>query len=268
MLASAVLRATRATALAPRFAASVHSQVSRVTPISVRMTSSRAPLKATPAQSLASKSMAASNKMSGLSALFIKPRGFLMSRLQSTTTISVPTPTKYPGSMVLLHWLIAAGFITCIATVKMAQWTPKENPKKYGYSKGELMMIHKSTAVLVAALVIPRVGLRLVQRMPALPEGSKFEHVMAKITHVYLYAMMVAMPGSGFAMAYFGGKGIPFFDTILVPGAEEPNKEMAGNAFKAHKQMGQILEYVIPLHMAAVAWHMLKAQNVLARMWF
>ena len=36
-----------------------------------------------------------------------------------------------------------------IGTVKLAQWTPKDDPKKYGYTKGELMNVHKSTVKFV-----------------------------------------------------------------------------------------------------------------------
>ncbi|GBG31090.1 Hypothetical Protein FCC1311_073112 [Hondaea fermentalgiana] len=193
----------------------------------------------------------------------------LVARLLSTATVAgVEVPrTKYSSPMVLLHWLIAAGFLTCIGTVKLAQWTPKENPKKYGYSKGELMMIHKSTAVLVAALVVPRVALRLFQKQPPPPPGGAIEHGLAKLSHFYFYAMMIALPGSGMAMGYFGGKGIPFFGSTLAV-ADEPNKDVASTAFKAHKQMGQIIQYVIPIHVGAVAWHALKGQNILARIWF
>lgn len=69
----------------------------------------------------------------------------------------------------------------------------------------------------------------------------------------------------GIAMGYFGGKGLPFFWTQFG-GAAEPKKSIAGNAFKAHKLMGQVLEYFVLLHLAATAFHVIRGQNILARM--
>lgn len=63
---------------------------------------------------------------------------------------------------VVFHWLTAVGVMTCVGTVKLAQWTPKTEPTKYGYTKGEFMNIHKSTALLVLGMVIPRIGARFM----------------------------------------------------------------------------------------------------------
>ena len=155
------------------------------------------------------------------------------------------------------------------ATVKLSQWTPKDEPKKFGWTKGEFMLVHKSSALIVAALVVPRLAARLLQRQPKLPEGSMIEKAAATGAHLFLYGAMVAMPGSGIAMGYFGGKGVPFFDYFHLKGIAEPtaeDKATAGLAFEKHKQFGQILTYVAPLHMGAPAVHALKGQNVLARM--
>ena len=92
----------------------------------------------------------------------------------------------------------------------------------------------------MTALLVPRVALRLTQTMPALPKGNFVEHLAAKASHFAMYFFMFALPGTGIAMGYFGGKGIPFFDFGTVPGAETPNKAIAGDAFKKHKQLGEL----------------------------
>ena len=51
-----------------------------------------------------------------------------------------------------MHWIYAAGMTTVLGTVYAAQKTTKDY-KPVGVSKGDLMMIHKSTAVILAALV-------------------------------------------------------------------------------------------------------------------
>ena len=51
------------------------------------------------------------------------------------------------------------------------------------------------------------------------------------------YGFIVALPTSGIAMGYFGGKGLPFFEFGTIPGAATPNGAVAGQAFKIHKQV-------------------------------
>ena len=76
------------------------------------------------------------------------------------------------------------------------------------------------------------------------------------------------MPVSGVTMGIFGGKGIPFFGLGTVPGMNPKESGLgwvAGRAFKLHKQAGQIFEYIVPLHIGAVGFHMAKGQAILSR---
>ena len=65
-------------------------------------------------------------------------------------------------------------------------------------------------------------------------------------------------------MGYYGGKGLPFFG-YKISGAEVPNKQIASNAFKRHKNVGELLTYFLPLHVGAVGFHFFKGQNILKR---
>merc|ERR1711871_1665836 len=100
------------------------------------------------------------------------------------------------------------------------------------------MLIHKSTALLVVGMVLPRVLLRLVTKPPAAVPGNSLEKLAASISHASLYFFMCFMPASGIAMGYFGGKGLPFYGYYTIPGAEKPNGEIAKNAFQYHKLVG------------------------------
>mmetsp|Transcript_52686 Transcript_52686/g.120064 ORF Transcript_52686/g.120064 Transcript_52686/m.120064 type:complete len:137 (-) Transcript_52686:224-634(-) len=126
------------------------------------------------------------------------------------------------------------------------------------------MNYHKSIALIVAALLPVRVGLRLTAKMPAAIESGALG-MAAKASHWAQYGFMIVMPGSGIAMGYFGGKGLPFFG-YKIPGAEKADGAIAGNAFKLHKQAGLFFEYLTALHVGAVGFHMMKGQAALARM--
>ena len=166
---------------------------------------------------------------------------------------------NYTAVHQLLHWLMAGAAITCFTTVNIAQ---QSKDKK---TKGDMMHLHKSAGTLAAMLLVPRVGIRLASKLPALPSGHALEHLAARIGHAGLYAGMTIMPGTGVVMGYYGGKGLPFF-TTTIPGApkEKRNGKLAGQAFKIHKKLGIPFEALFGAHIGAVGYHhVVKNQPIL-----
>jgi len=172
----------------------------------------------------------------------------------------------YTLSMKLMHWGSGIGILGCFGTVQAAMYTTKEKQIIPGYTKGKLMNLHKSFGLLVAASVVPRLFLRLSSKLPAPLPGSFLEILLAKLGHYSQYAGNIALPASGIAMGYYGGKGLPFFG-YTIPGATEENKnpEIAKNAFKFHKKAGQVFEFLTLGHVGAVGFHMLKGQAIWRR---
>ena len=134
-----------------------------------------------------------------------------------------------------------------------------------GKTKGDFMFAHKSLGLLVLGLTAPRLVLRFTSAMPAAVPGSFLEQSAASAGHALMYAFLVGMPATGFVMGYFGGKGLPFFTTV-IPGAATSDGKLAGRAFKLHKQMGYYYQLFVPLHVGAVGVHALKGQNIMRRM--
>ena len=128
------------------------------------------------------------------------------------------------------------------------------------------MMIHKSTALIVLALIVPRAFLRVGAKLPAPLPGTKLEQFAGKVMHYLLYGLLVAMPVTGVAMGVVGGRGIPFYGLFTIPGWADPNKQVAGAFFYVHKNLGTVLEVAVPLHIGAVGYHLFKGQNILRRM--
>jgi len=168
-------------------------------------------------------------------------------------------PLRYARSLSIVHWCVAAGVLSCFATVEIK----KRQPKGSEYI-GPLMKYHKSFGLLVAGMVAARVVLRVATRKPAHLEGPKVLHVLADAGHIALYGFMIFMPASGIAMGYYGGKGLPFFWT-KIDGAETPNKDIAKKAYLTHKKVGKFFEMMVGLHVAGAGLHILKSQNPLSR---
>lgn len=180
----------------------------------------------------------------------------------------------YSRPLQLLHWIQAGGFIGCVATGYIASSIdPKKAPKEKVDLKWKLMNLHKSFGVLMFGLIVPRLYFRFSTQIPPQVPGMVVEHIAAKISHLSLYTAIVFMPLSGVIMGYYSGFGVPFFKWKFINGApkelsQTPDyKKKAGLMYKSHKFTGQVLEYLIPIHIGAVAFHHLyKNQKILSRM--
>ena len=96
------------------------------------------------------------------------------------------------------------------------------------------MFTHKSLGLLTGMLVAPRIAHRLLCRseynVAELAGNSSLENMVGKAAHYAMYGFMAVMPGTGIAMGYFGGKGLPFFiphyQALRRP-LRKPRKRMA-----------------------------------------
>jgi cytochrome b561 len=118
-------------------------------------------------------------------------------------------------------------------------------------------------------LVWPRVLLRGLSAIPKQLPGSLPEHAVANLSHVSLYGFMFVMPGTGMAMGYYGGKGVPFYGLFTIPGKTEGRTKedgaFAGQMFKWHKWAGGWLWYLVPLHVAGAVQHSLRGHTIFTR---
>ena len=181
----------------------------------------------------------------------------------STTTNNeqVVVVERYSKALSWLHWIAGGGALGCVGFVLAAQNTKDQS------LKGKYMNIHKSFGLLVAGVMVPRIGLKLISKAPGpLPGTSKLENVGAKFSHGLLYFLLTALPASGIAMGYYGGRGLPFFGYHIEGAAEADRKPaIAKNAYEFHKIAGQALEYVIPVHVGAAGFHAVKGQKIFSR---
>jgi cytochrome b561 len=177
------------------------------------------------------------------------------------STMSVVPSLAYSRTAGIFHWLVALPLIGCVGSVLQAQQAPKEE-------KGMWMHRHKSLGLLTAGIVAPRLLYRLLSRssynVRNLEGNASWENVAGTLSHYALYAFMIIMPGTGIAMGYYGGKGLPFFNTTFA-GAEKPDGAIAKNAFNVHKQVGTYGKYLIPLHIGASGMHWARGQQIFSR---
>ena len=108
-------------------------------------------------------------------------------------TTSNPAP-RYDATLRTLHWAMAAIILTAIALGVVAALLPR------GVSpRVEILTIHKSLGMTALVLIVLRVAWRLAVRAPPYSAALGALHRLgADAAHVALYALMIAMPVTGY----------------------------------------------------------------------
>lgn len=101
---------------------------------------------------------------------------------------------RYTGVAIALHWLVAAGIVANVALAWI--W-----PHLADESVRPAIDTHKSIGITVLGLAIMRLLWRMAHRPPPLPATyRRWEVTASHLTHWALYALIFAMPLTGWIM--------------------------------------------------------------------
>lgn len=162
----------------------------------------------------------------------------------------------------LLHWLMAALILGQVGLGKYAHELDR-SPQQLS-----LLMWHKSIGITLLLLAILRLGWAVANPTPAAPAGSSpWTRRGATIGHAALYALMLAIPLTGWL--YNSAKNVPFSLFRLVPWPDliAPDKRLAHLFEEWHEGLVTALLAVFVLHVGAALWHhFVRRDEVLWRM--
>lgn len=191
------------------------------------------------------------------------------------------TKQSYGLVAIILHWLVALGFLGAYMSVYYRHWFSEGKFNSVELNSNTIALyLHLSFGVTVGAFVLLRIIWKIMNKTPDdVPGGSKFEHFAAHSMHWILYIIMIIMPLTG----YMGTKldtnffllfEIPkFSDTWLYSILVEQWLNMTWEQFEdivdaIHKNGGKYVVWVlILLHAGAAMYHhMVRKDIVLKRM--
>jgi len=169
---------------------------------------------------------------------------------------------SWGGPAKLFHWLMAALVFAQIALgVTAVAW-------RLSPTKIQLFFWHKSTGMLILLLLALRLAWRLANPTPALPAGTPaWERAAARGGHALLYALMVALPVTGWIVN--SAANIPFriFYVVPLPALVAPDKALADTVALVHRGLFVLLALVLVAHIgAALRHHFAKRNDILTRM--
>ncbi|MBB1088180.1 cytochrome b [Lysobacter sp. SG-8] len=150
-----------------------------------------------------------------------------------------------------LHWLIML-LILGLAIVGLSLDALPRSPKYFW-----VYDLHKSTGLLVLALVIVRLGWRLYAGTPRPVAGTPpWQAAIAGATHWILYGLILAMPLSGWLYDSASGlRPLKWFGVATVPKLSPPDEGLADLARDAHEWLFWVLVALVALHAGAAFYH-------------
>jgi cytochrome b561 len=172
-------------------------------------------------------------------------------------------PVHNPG-LRAIHWLMAALIFVALPLGVWASFLPAGSGMRI-----EILFFHKSIGVTVLGLVALRIVWRLIVGAPAYAEPlGRAIQAASRAGHLALYALMIAMPISGYVASTAGGKAVSWFGLFELPRLVAKDRSLAVTAGWAHLVFAWMLAFVLAAHLGAVVWHAaIKRDSVLTRMW-
>ncbi|MBL4637881.1 MAG: cytochrome b [Proteobacteria bacterium] len=178
------------------------------------------------------------------------------------------TTARYDRVQVILHWIIAAIIFFMIALGLFMVELPKQSELPPGEEsvRAFYFLLHKSMGITVAMFIILRVVWRLTHKAPPLPDTiSKWQQRAAGAVHGLLYAVMLAMPITGYMQSIFSKYDTKFWG-IVLPRAADADKAMRENFSEVHEILAFLFITIIVIHIVAAVKHRIAGTGIVERM--
>jgi cytochrome b561 len=173
------------------------------------------------------------------------------------------SPTRYGIVAIALHWLTVAFVVAAWLLGTFHDALPRGSARSLG------LFFHMSAGLSVVALLALRIPWRLFDRPPPLeatPLGVWAARV-AKLTHLALYALLIATPALGITLRFALGGAVPIFGMAEIASPWPRDRAFAIAVKDIHETLANVLMIAAVLHAtAALAHHWILRDRTLARM--
>lgn len=162
----------------------------------------------------------------------------------------------------LLHWAIVA-LIAWMAWLGLTMVDMPPTPAKIN-----TYALHKSLGLTLLALVVLRLAWRLFAGSPRpVPGTPTWQERIASITHWALYALLFAIPLSGWVFNSASGYPLQWFKQVNLPAIAGRSEDLAAIAIQVHEYGFWLLLLLVVMHAgAAFHHHFFRGDDTLRRM--
>lgn len=162
----------------------------------------------------------------------------------------------------LLHWLVVV-LILVMAWIGLRMGDMPNGPDKIA-----TYAMHKSIGISILALVLLRLSWRLYAGAPAAVPGTPaWQERVASLTHWALYALLLAIPLSGWVLNSASGFPLQWFGLFNLPAIVGRDHGLHELAEEVHEWLFWAMVALAVAHAAAAFYHHLFQRDAtLARM--
>lgn len=170
------------------------------------------------------------------------------------------TTERWGHLSIALHWITVAVILSLVVVGFVMEDLPNTPFKR------DVYLLHKSFGLTVLALTALRLGWRLVQPTPALPEGMPaWQRWAAHGGHLGLYGLMIAIPASGWAYNWASNFATPYFGWTLMERAGAVDRELKAIAGVVHEWGVYALLALLVAHAGAAFYHHYQLKDTVLR---
>ena len=162
--------------------------------------------------------------------------------------------TRYSTVAILLHWVIAAALV-----FQIVLGTAMDGPRDG--ARFSLYQLHKSIGITILLLTLVRIGWRIAHPPPPLSATLRlWERRLAHLTHGGFYALLLALPLSGWLIVSTSKIAVPtrLFGLLAWPHIPVPDtlrKTVHEISEVSHGLLVWIIFVLIALHIAGALKH-------------
>jgi cytochrome b561 len=172
---------------------------------------------------------------------------------------------RYGAVAIALHWLMA---LLLSALVALGLYMTRLPDVGFDTWKIRLILYHKQLGILALMLValrlLWRLGNVLPQLLEALPDWQK---VVARFVHLCFYALMLALPLTGWLMSSATGIPVSVLGLFALPDLVPYDDLLFHTLVDAHRYLGYALIVCMAAHIgAALRHHWLLRDGTLKKM--
>jgi cytochrome b561 len=163
----------------------------------------------------------------------------------------------------VLHWVTALVIALMIPLGVMIA-----NDWVGGTLQNSIYGLHESLGALLIPVVLARLGHRLTNPPRSLPQDIPvLQRFAAHVTHVGLYALLVAQPVVGWIATSASGAPANVFGLFVLPSIAPEDRAFSERLFVLHGLIGFSIAGLIVAHVGAALYHhVVRRDRVLMRM--
>jgi cytochrome b561 len=166
----------------------------------------------------------------------------------------------HSGALVALHWLSVLCLFMAAALILTRDQVSGRALKMW------LLEGHRHLGLFVLVLFFARVALRIrLGKLPSVNSSSRLVQLLAALTHVALYALLLVQSLLGWALSTAQGKPVHLLGATL-PNLVGVDEDLADALQVWHQDVAWILLGLISLHIAAALWHHFVLRDGVLRM--